>query len=91
MIIDLVTEKFDDTVVVWSRKSKDRLYKDRLSKDRLYNDRLYNGHKKQDNRTKTYKTLHRKLKIEQLGPLLKPGWTQVLRKGKQFLLHMLHP
>jgi hypothetical protein len=38
-----------------------------------------------------YKTLLRKLKIEQHEPNFKPGWTYVLRKGKQFLLHKWHP
>ena len=34
-----------------------------------------------------YETLHRKLKIEQHEPHWNPGWTQMLRKDKQFLLH----
>jgi hypothetical protein len=34
-----------------------------------------------------YKTLHRKLKIEQHEPHYKPGWTHVIRKGKQILSH----
>jgi hypothetical protein len=37
--------------------------------------------------TTIYKTLHRKLKIEQH----EPGWTQVLRKVKQFLLYIWCP
>jgi hypothetical protein len=35
-----------------------------------------------------YKTLHRKLKIEQHKPYKNRGWTRVLRKGNQFLLHI---
>jgi hypothetical protein len=35
--------------------------------------------------------LHRNLKIEQHEPHSNPGWTHVLRKGKQLTLHMLHP
>jgi hypothetical protein len=34
-----------------------------------------------------YKTLDRNLKIEQHEPHKNRGWTQVLRQGKQFLLH----
>jgi hypothetical protein len=34
-----------------------------------------------------YETLHRKLKIEQHKPHWNPGWTQMFRKDKQFLLH----
>jgi len=34
-----------------------------------------------------YKTLCRKLKIEIYEPQRNLGWTQVLRKGMQFLLH----
>jgi hypothetical protein len=33
------------------------------------------------------KTLKRKLKIKQHKPHWKPGWTQVHRKGKEYLLH----
>jgi hypothetical protein len=33
------------------------------------------------------KNIHIKLQIEEHTPQKKPGWTQVLRKGKQFLLH----
>jgi hypothetical protein len=39
----------------------------------------------------TYKTLHRKLKIEQLEPNKNQVWAHVLQKGKQFLLKMWHP
>ena len=36
-----------------------------------------------------YKTIHRKLKIEQHELTNKNrGWTQVLRKGKLFLFHI---
>jgi hypothetical protein len=38
-----------------------------------------------------YKILHRKLKIEQHETTKNQGWTQLLRKGKQFLLHMWYP
>jgi len=47
--------------------------------------------KKTKGQTTIYKTLHRKLKIEQHEPTTNRGWTQVLRKSKQFLLHMWHP
>jgi len=40
--------------------------------------------KKQNKQTIVYKTVHRKLKIEQLK---NRGWTQMLQKVKQFLLH----
>jgi hypothetical protein len=51
-------------------------------------DRQHNGHEKKDKgQTTIYKTLHIKLKIEQHDPTKNWGWTQVLRKGKQFLLH----
>jgi hypothetical protein len=36
--------------------------------------------------TTIYKTLHRKLKMEQHGPTINQGLTPVLSKGKQFLL-----
>jgi hypothetical protein len=36
--------------------------------------------------TTIYKTLHRKLKVEQHGPTKNRGLTPVLSKGKQFLL-----
>ena len=38
-----------------------------------------------------YKTFHRKLKIEKYETHKKLGWTQVLQKDKQFLLHQWHP
>jgi hypothetical protein len=65
---------FEDTKgVIWSHKSK--------------NDRQYSVEKKKSTKghSTIYKILHRKLKIEQHEPL--SGWTQVLRKGMQFLLH----
>ena len=34
-----------------------------------------------------YNTLHRKLKIEQHKPYKKQVWIQVLRKGRQILIH----
>jgi len=37
--------------------------------------------------TTIYKTLHRKLEIEQHEHHKKRGWTQVFRNGKQFLFH----
>ena len=50
--------------------------------------RQYNGQKKRTNeQTMIYKTLHRKVKIEQRKPHKKQGWTQVLVKSKQFLFH----
>ena len=39
-------------------------------------------------KTTIYKTLHRKLKIEQHKPFKNWGWSRVLRKGNQFLLHI---
>ena len=50
-------------------------------------DRQHNDHKRIKGQTTIYKTLHRKLKIEQHEPHYSPGWTPVLRKNKQFLLH----
>jgi hypothetical protein len=35
------------------------------------------------------KTLHRKLKIKQREPTKNLEWTEVLRKGRQFLLYKL--
>jgi len=43
--------------------------------------------KKIKGQTSIYKTLHRKLKIEQHEPHEKEGRTHVLQKDKQFLLH----
>ena len=37
-----------------------------------------------------YKTLHRKQRINQHKPIENRGWTRMLRKGKQFLLHWWH-
>ena len=49
--------------------------------------RQYNGQKKNDKRTnKIYKTLHRNT-----NPTKNQEWSQVLQKGKQYLLHMWHP
>ena len=36
-------------------------------------------------------TIHRKLKIEEHELTTNRGWTRVLRKGKQFLLHWWYP
>ena len=52
----------------------------RKSKNRQYNDRKI-----------IYKTVHTKQKFELQNPQYKPGWTRVLRKGKQFLLYQTHP
>jgi hypothetical protein len=41
---------------------------------RKWKDWLRNGQRKKG-QTAIYKTLHRKLKIKQHGPPLKPGWT----------------
>jgi hypothetical protein len=38
-----------------------------------------------------YKTLHRKLEIEQRDSHKNQGWTQVLRMRKQLLLYYWHP
>ena len=40
--------------------------------------------------TAIYKTLHRKPNIEQHEPTKHLGWTLVIWKGKQFLLHSWH-
>jgi len=42
---------------------------------------------KEKGHTMIQKTLHRKLKIEQHEPNLKPGWSRVFRKYTQFMLH----
>ena len=73
-------EKFEDTKeVIRIRKSK--------------KDRQYNGQKKKKRKLQPtiYKTLHRQQTIEQHESHSKPGWTQVLQKGKQFLLQQGHP
>ena len=45
-----------------------------------------------DKQTTAHTTQHRKLKNKQHEPHQKnKGWSQVLRKGKQILLHMRHP
>ena len=44
------------------------------SKNRQHNDQ------KKNRQTRIYRTLHRKLNIEQHQPHFKPGWTQLLRK-----------
>ena len=45
--------------------------------------------KRTKGQTTIYKTIHRKLKIEQHELTNKKrGWTQVLRKGKLFLFHI---
>jgi len=46
---------------------------------------------KEKRQTMIYKTLHRKLKIEQHEPSKSRGWAQVHWKGHQYLLHMWHP
>jgi cytochrome b involved in lipid metabolism len=43
---------------------------------------------KKKDKTTIYKSLHRKLKIEQHEKLV---WTQMLRNGKQFLFHVWYP
>ena len=47
------------------------------------NDDLMN----EDKQKTVYKTLHRKLTIEQHQPLKSLGWTQVIRDDGQFLFH----
>jgi hypothetical protein len=50
--------------------------------------RQHNGQKKKYKRTNSdLQNIYIKLKIEQHEPTKNRGWTQVLRKGKQFLLH----
>ena len=56
-------------------------------KDRHYNDKKTNGKKKKERKKMIYKTLSRKLKIEQHNPSKNRGRTPMLQKGKQFLLH----
>jgi hypothetical protein len=54
--------------------------------------RQFNGQKKKDKRkTMMYLTLNRKLRSSNTKPTKNHGWTLVVWKGKQFLLHMWHP
>jgi hypothetical protein len=55
-----------------------------------YSFNIYNGKEKEQ--TTIYKTLHRKLKIEQHEhhQAKHRGWTQVIRKDKQFLIRCWH-
>jgi hypothetical protein len=46
--------------------------------------------KKNKRTNNTLQNIYIKLKIELHEPHLKPGWTQVLRQCKQFLLHYWH-
>jgi len=58
-----------------------------LIRRRKTKDRQYNGQKKKDKRANNdLQNIYIKLKIEQHEPHLKPRKTQVLRKGKLFLL-----
>jgi hypothetical protein len=69
---------FEDDKGVISGKSKEKLWpKEKNTKEQ----------------TMIYKTLHRKVKIEQQEFPLKTGgeFDQVLRNQKQFLLHLWHP
>jgi len=42
---------------------------------------------KNEDKQTIYKTLHRKLTIEQHKPLKSLGWTQMIRNDGQFLFH----
>ena len=71
----LLKEKFEDTKEVHRKRTDNSMTKIKWTK----------GH------TKIYKTVHRNPKIEHHEPNNSRRCTQVLRKGKQFLLHMWHP
>ena len=52
------------------------------------NDRQHNGQKKKNKRTSNdLQNIHIKTKDRVTRTPLNPGWTQVLRKGRQFLLN----
>ena len=72
-----ITEVLEDTKgLTRSSKSKDRQHNGQKNKDKRTNNDLWNiTQKTKDRATQTP---------------LKPGWTQVLWKGQQFLLHMWH-
>ena len=53
-------------------------------------DRQHSGQVKKDKQTTIYRTVHRTLKIN-TNPTTNRGWSQVLQKGRQFLLHQWHP
>ena len=57
---------------------------------KLKKNRQHNGQKKKDNKRSTKHT-HKTKDWVARTPLKIGGWTQVLRKGKQFLLHQSFP
>jgi hypothetical protein len=70
---NILKEEFEDT------KGVMRI---RVSKK----NRQHNGQKNKYKRTNDdLQNIHIKLKIEYHEPHKKPGWTEVLRKGKQFI------
>jgi hypothetical protein len=71
----ILKEKFEDTKVVNERMTDNTMTKIIWTK----------GH------TKIYKTIHKTPKIEHHEPTNSRRCTQVLWKGKQFLLHMWYP
>ena len=52
------------------------------------NDKSVGGKSAKKNKHSSTKTLHRILNIEQYEPYSHLGCTEMLRNGKQFLLHM---
>jgi hypothetical protein len=73
--LNLFQEELEDTKgVIRIRKSK--------------KNKRHNGWKKKYKRTDNdLQNMHIKLKTEKHEPTKNPGWTQVLRKGRQFLIH----
>jgi len=72
-------ENFEDTKgALRSRKSEDRQYNGQKKKDKRTNSDLRNATQKTKDRTNT-------------KPTKKQEWTEVLRKGRKFLLHIWHP
>lgn len=75
-----IHDKFEEFKwVIKSRKSKNIRYND-PKKER----------NNMTNKTMIYRTMHRKLEIEQHESHKNRGWSHVLRKGKRLLLHMWH-
>jgi hypothetical protein len=74
-VIKFVIKKFEDT------KEAIRI---RISKK----NRQHNGQKKKNKRTNNdQQNMHIKLRLSNTNPTKYLGWTLVLRKGKQLLLH----
>ena len=74
----LKAEMFENTKGVWSRKSKDRKYNEQKTKE-----------EKTNNYQRIYYTEIKDWATRNTTKIW--WWLQLLRKGKQFLLHKWHP